>query len=204
MSDLSTPRKKIKPVRRYGWIRCYHDELDDPTIRLLPDHLRLLLHDLRLLTGRNRGYLPDIDRIRFCLRMELSDVEVGIHNLLQAGLLTWVRVDGDEVLQPTNWWHDQPRSDHSGAARMRKMRAKKKGALQDRDAPVTDDVTSRVTESSYSRSHSTSTVSRSRDGFIGPGNETSGHEEMTSPPFDTFPCGDVRKGTYTRKVGGDA
>lgn len=104
------------------WLRLYSEMLDDPKIQRLPPPLFKTWINLLCLANKNetnRGELPCIEDIAFCLRISEEDATSALQTLIQKGLIE-NRGDG---FTPRNWTKRQPESDNS-AKRMREARGK--------------------------------------------------------------------------------
>lgn len=72
------------------WIKFYCEILDDPKMATLPDRLWRRFYELCLLAGKQNkdGEIPPANQIAWALRMDATDVQRDIDELITIGLVT--------------------------------------------------------------------------------------------------------------------
>lgn len=141
-----------------SWFRFYDEVVDDQKVQVLSGDSFKFWVNLLCLACRNKGLIGTVTSVTWALRMSISEVEVRMRELLDAGL---IHRDGDGF-RPHNWSRRQFVSDDS-KERVRLHRRKKK-QLHIRESNGEASHTSEVTGNAHVAEFSSVSVSVSVSG----------------------------------------
>lgn len=153
------PKRKLR-TQPIGWFRLHREILNNRKIMLMPEGTFRAWVMMMCAADDETGMLPDSQAIAWLVRMSPTDVNRYLDDLIDRALID-IMPNGDLVIH--GWTeHQYKKSDHNGAERVRKHRARKsKLSTAKRSRNVTcNDFPSGSGSGSASEEHNNLTVSR--------------------------------------------
>jgi hypothetical protein len=96
-------------MRWWPWFRMYTNVVDNPKVRMLPEHMQARWLFVLAVAARHGGTLPEVSQVAFSLRLSVEEMQRTLDELVAAGLMD----RSPEGWRPHDWEQWQAPSDHS-------------------------------------------------------------------------------------------